>query len=85
MEYHLIQTSFTDRGLQIMAEHSRRERTIAIATMTVNTVISFLLVMAVVFLFHQVTLLKEDNNIVRNKWQRLLCTKMNTEVNNVKI
>ncbi len=46
-------------------------RTVAIAIITVNAVISVLLIMAVVYLFFQVSHLQEENKNLRNKWQTL--------------
>ena len=61
-------------------------RTVAI--ITVNAVISVLLIIAVVYLFFQVSHLQEENKNLRNKWQRLQgvhenIKKLNTEVNTV--
>ena len=63
-------------------------RTVAIAIITVNAVISVLLIMAVVYLFFQVSHLQEENKNLRNKWQRLQgihenIKKPTTEVNTV--
>jgi Na+-transporting NADH:ubiquinone oxidoreductase subunit NqrC len=50
---------------------SNKERTVAIAVITVNAVVSILLVMSVVYLFFQVSNLQEENKNLRNKWQKL--------------
>lgn len=44
-------------------------RTIAIAIIAVNAVVTILLAMAVMYLFFQVTSLRDENKNLRNKWQ----------------
>ena len=59
-------------------------KAIAIAIITVNAVISVLLIMAVVYLFFQVTHLQDENKNLRTKWQKLQAThQTNNELNEV--
>ena len=59
-------------------------KAIAIAIITVNAVISVLLIMAVVYLFFQVTHLQDENKNLRTKWQKLQAThQQNNEQNEV--
>lgn len=70
-----------------MAQSSITGRTIAIAIITVNAVISVVLIMAVVYLFFQVTHLQDENKNLRTKWQKLQVTHQGDteqdEVNNI--
>lgn len=60
---------------------SNNGRIIAIAIITLNAVISVVLVMAVVYLFFQVSHLQEENRNLRSKWQRLQATHSENDQN----
>ncbi|XP_028412814.1 complement C1q subcomponent subunit A-like [Dendronephthya gigantea] len=56
-------------------------RIIAIAVITLNAVISVVLVMAVVYVFFQVNHLQEENRNLRSKWKKLQVTHSENDQN----
>ena len=58
---------------------SNHGRTTVIVVLAINVVFTVLLAIASVFIFHQVYRLKEENNILRNKWTMYMSLQKQSE------